>query len=172
VWRSAWRRVLTLIATTFANSSDINQDLYGRNILFTAPAIATISSEQIMSYLGAPKTGPITRRDGHCCEPSMPSYLVRPASIRGSDTEIKIVDLGNGSAELNNMLCAEANTGKAFFHNNPPKQLSTPWHVRAPEAIYSQPLSKYVDMWSMGCLVSTVTFLDSCLPYIPNSEHI
>jgi serine/threonine-protein kinase SRPK3 len=89
-----------LIATTFANSNDVNQDLYGRNILFTAPAIATISEEQIMSRLGVPQTGPITRRDGRCCEPSMPSYLVRPASTRGSDTEIKIVDLGNGSAEL------------------------------------------------------------------------
>ena len=116
---------LTLIAATFANSNDINQDLYGRNILFTAPAIATISEEQIMSHLGIPKIGPITRRDGHRCEPSMPSYLVRPASIRGSDTEIKIVDLGNGSAQLDNMPCAELTRAKRFFtiirqNNSPP----------------------------------------------------
>jgi hypothetical protein len=104
MWRSAWRRVLAQTATAFTNNADINQDLYGRNILFTAPAISALSEEQIMSRLGTPKTGPVTRRDGHCCEPSVPSYLVRPASIRGGDTEIKIVDLGNGNAEMNNDL--------------------------------------------------------------------
>jgi hypothetical protein len=55
----------------------------------------------------------------------MPSYLVRPASIRGSDTEIKIVDLGNGSAELDNMSCAELTRAKRFSttirqNNSPP----------------------------------------------------
>ncbi|OCT49921.1 hypothetical protein CLCR_06906 [Cladophialophora carrionii] len=125
-------------------------DLYSRNVLFAAPEIAALPEEQIMSRLGRPRTGPVCRRDGQGLEPSVPSYLVSPKSIRGSDSEIKIMDLGN-----------------AFFHNSPPRLLATPWHVRAPEAVYSQRLSKYVDMWSMGCLLFEIitgrTFMDAFL---------
>lgn len=47
----------------------------------------------------------------------------------------------------------------AFFHDDPPAQLSTPWHVRAPESLFNQPIDKYVDMWSMGCLVCVFRLL-------------
>ncbi|ETI19825.1 hypothetical protein G647_08839 [Cladophialophora carrionii CBS 160.54] len=125
-------------------------DLYSRNVLFTAPEIAALPDEQIISPPWKAENWSSQQTGWQCLEPSMPSYLVSPKSIRGSDSEIKTMDLGN-----------------AFFHNSPPRLLATPWHVRAPEAIYSQRLSKYVDMWSMGCLffetITGRTFTDAFL---------
>ncbi|KKZ63890.1 hypothetical protein EMCG_01792 [[Emmonsia] crescens] len=125
-------------------------DLHSKNVLFTAPAIPGLSEDQIMSHFGQPVTGAVSRQDSQQCPASMPSYLVRPISIRGNDAEVKILDLGN-----------------AFFHENPPTHLSNPWHVCAPESLYDQPLNKFVDMWSMGCLLFELitgrTFMDSFL---------
>ncbi|GBF65810.1 serine/threonine-protein kinase [Trichophyton mentagrophytes] len=125
-------------------------DLYSQNILYSAPAVSRISEDKIMPYLGKPVTGRVRMTDGQSPPPSMPPYLVRPASIRGDDMDVKIADLGN-----------------AFFHENPPSRLSTPWHVRAPESVYAQPLDRNVDMWSVGCLLFEIitgrTFMDSFL---------
>ncbi|EGD93438.1 CMGC protein kinase [Trichophyton tonsurans CBS 112818] len=125
-------------------------DLYSQNILYSAPAVSRISEDKIMPYLGKPVTGRVRMTDGQSPPPSMPPYLVRPASIRGDDMDVKIADLGN-----------------AFFHENPPSRLSTPWHVRAPESVYAQPLDRNVDMWSVGCLLFKIitgrTFMDSFL---------
>ncbi|EGE09240.1 CMGC/CLK protein kinase [Trichophyton equinum CBS 127.97] len=125
-------------------------DLYSQNILYSAPAVSRISEDKIMPYLGKPVTGRVRMTDGQSPPPSMPPYLVRPASIRGDDMDVKIADLGN-----------------AFFHENPPNRLSTPWHVRAPESVYAQPLDRNVDMWSVGCLLFEIitgrTFMDSFL---------
>ncbi|OJD18373.1 CMGC/SRPK protein kinase [Emergomyces pasteurianus Ep9510] len=125
-------------------------DLYSKNVLYSAPAVSQLSEDEIMSYLGKPVTGRVRMTDGQSSSPSMPSYLVRPVSIRGDDMNVRITDLGN-----------------AFFHENPPSCLSTPWHVRAPESVYAQPLDKNVDMWSIGCLIFEIitgrTFMDSFL---------
>ncbi|PGH04679.1 CMGC/SRPK protein kinase [Blastomyces parvus] len=125
-------------------------DLHSKNVLFTAPAISALSEDRIMSRFGQPVTGAVSRQDGQQCPTSMPPYLVRPISIRGNDAEVGILDLGN-----------------AFFHENPPTHLSNPWHVCAPESLYNQPLDKFVDMWSMGCLLFELitgrTFMDSFL---------
>ena len=77
-----------------------HKDLHARNVLFTAPDVAAMSEELVMSRLGPPRTAQITRTDGLPCEPSMPSYLVTPVSIRDNSTKIKIVDLGNGIAQI------------------------------------------------------------------------
>lgn len=55
---------------------------------------------------------------------------------------------------LPTMSIIQTDMDTAFFHDNPPTRLSNPWHVCAPESLYDQPLNKFVDMWSMGCLVS------------------
>ncbi|KAI9840326.1 MAG: hypothetical protein M1837_001773 [Sclerophora amabilis] len=126
-------------------------DLHAGNVLFTAPTITALPEEQIKRCLGEPATGAVRRRDGGPLGPSMPRYLVRPATFRGSDTEAKIVDLG-----------------RAFFHNNdPPERLQTPCHMLAPEALFGQPLGPGVDMWSMGCLLFEImtgrSFVDTIL---------
>lgn len=112
-------------------------DLHGGNVLFAAPATSTLAEEQIKYYLGEPELGSVQRLDGDpLSEPSVPPYLVRPRTFRGCNEEIRIVDLG-----------------AAFFHDTPPKELHTPLHMHAPEALFNQPLSPFVDLWSMGCLL-------------------
>ncbi|OAX82865.1 CMGC/SRPK protein kinase [Emergomyces africanus] len=125
-------------------------DLYSKNVLYSAPAVSQLSEDEIMPYLGKPVTGRVRMTDGQSSSPSMPPYLVRPVSIRGDDMDVRIADLGN-----------------AFFHENPPSHLSTPWHVHAPESVYAQPLDKNIHMWSVGCLIFEIitgrTFMDSFL---------
>ncbi|KAF1956028.1 protein kinase [Byssothecium circinans] len=117
-------------------------DLHGGNVLFAAPTISTLSEERLRSYLGEPELGAVQQLNGDpVSELSVPPYLVGLRAFRGSNTEIKIVDLG-----------------AAFFHHTRPRKLHTPWHMRAPEALFDRPLSPSVDMWSMGCvLFETVT---------------
>lgn len=43
------------------------------------------------------------RRNGGPVGPSVPRSLVRPATFRGSDREVKIVDLGSGEIRIPNM---------------------------------------------------------------------
>ena len=71
-------------------------DLHGGNVLFAAPEISTWSEEQTMHCLGKPRSDAVERPDGAPIPPSMPRYLVSPASFRGSETEVKLVDLGQG----------------------------------------------------------------------------
>ncbi|KAF2785790.1 kinase-like protein [Melanomma pulvis-pyrius CBS 109.77] len=117
-------------------------DLYGGNVLFAAPTISAMAEERLKSYLGDPELGAVKRLDGGpLAEPSVPRYLVLPRTFRGCDAEIRIADLG-----------------AAYLHDTPPGTLHTPIHMRAPEALFEQPLSPFVDMWSMGCLLfETVT---------------
>ena len=67
-------------------------------MLFAAPKISMMSEEQVVLRLGKPAIGALKRRDGGQMPPSMPGYLVRPAAFRGSETEVKIVDLGQGES--------------------------------------------------------------------------
>ncbi|KAF2022146.1 kinase-like protein [Aaosphaeria arxii CBS 175.79] len=112
-------------------------DLHIGNILFSAPEVAIWSEYRLKSYLGVPQTGAVKRLDGApVLDSSMPRHLVWPRELPGSSTEIKIIDLGG-----------------AFFHDSPPDIVHTPYHVRAPEALFGQPLNHGVDMWSIGCLL-------------------
>lgn len=52
-----------------------------------------------MQRLGKPRKGAVQRRDGGPFQPSMPHYLVTPAAFHGSETEVRIVDLGQGWTE-------------------------------------------------------------------------
>ncbi|KAF2763401.1 kinase-like protein [Pseudovirgaria hyperparasitica] len=112
-------------------------DLHWGNVLFAAPIASTLEEKRLKSYLGEPDLGSVQRLDGRILlEPSVPSYLVRPKTFRGYNADLRIVDLGG-----------------AFFHNDPPRLLHTPVHMRAPEALFNRKLSPRVDMWSMGCLL-------------------
>ena len=43
----------------------------------------------------------------------------------------------------------------AFFHNSPPTRLSNPWHLCAPELLFSMLLDKSVDMWTWNVWLVT-----------------
>jgi serine/threonine protein kinase len=72
----------------------------------------------------------------------MPEYLVRPTSYPAdlslSFYPIRIVDFG-----------------ESFLSNDIPDTLHTPLPVRAPEIIFGDKLDHRVDLWSMGCMVSS-----------------
>lgn len=57
-----------------------------------------LPEEQIKARLGEPEIGMVRRRDGNPSASILPRYLVRPAMFRGSETEVRIVDLGQGEA--------------------------------------------------------------------------
>src|SRR6266516_6218079 len=82
------------------NRNQLIGDLHGGNSLFTAPMIPTLSEEQIRPRLGNPELGIVQRRDGAQLGPSMPRYLVRSATFRGSNRETRIVDLGRGEIKI------------------------------------------------------------------------
>lgn len=72
------------------------EDLYSKNVLYSAPAVSQLSEDEIMRSLGKPVTGRVRMKDSQSTSPSMPPYLVRPVSIRGDDREVRIADFGNG----------------------------------------------------------------------------
>jgi hypothetical protein len=66
------------------------------------------------------------------------------------------------------MLLDLANT-ESTFHDTPPRTLHTPMHMCAPEALFNQPLSPFVDMWSMDCLVYTMHLFQTALSLMGHS---
>jgi serine/threonine-protein kinase SRPK3 len=80
----------------------------------------------------------------------MPRYLVRPTSypidIKSSFRSIKIVDFG-----------------QSFLRGECPGVLNTPLPVRAPEIIFKDKVDYRVDLWSMGCLVSSAFALQTLI---------
>lgn len=116
-------------------------DLHTRNLIFTIPPIHSLREEEFFQKLGKPETGLLRRNDGKPLEPGMPKYLVRPTSypaVLSSFHPIKIVDFG-----------------ESFLSNDIPDTLHTPLPVRAPEIIFGDKLDHRVDLWSMGCMVSS-----------------
>ena len=98
--------------------------------------------EDFLRKFGQPETGTVQRKDGQPIGPNMPRYLVRPTSypidIKPSSSSIKIIDFG-----------------QSFLHDECPGALRTPLPVRAPEIIFKDKVDCRVDLWSMGCLVSS-----------------
>lgn len=83
---------------TLSHRDELHTDLQGGNVLCTAPTISTLSEEQIS--LGKPEIGAVKRRDGKPLEPHIPRYLVRPATFKGSDRQVRMVDLGRGEFKI------------------------------------------------------------------------
>ena len=117
-------------------------DPHTRNLAFTIPSIHSLGEEEFFQKLGNPETGLIRRKDGKPLEPGMPKYLVRPTSYPADlsvlSYPIKIVDFG-----------------ESFLDNDTHDKLHTPLPVRAPEIIFGEKFDYRVDLWSMGCMVSS-----------------
>lgn len=110
-----------------------------------------LRQEDFLQKLGRPETGTVQRNDGQQVGPGVPRYLVKPTSypidIKSSFKSIKIVDFG-----------------QSFSRGEFPDTLNTPLPVRAPEIIFKDKVDYRVDLWSMGCLVSSAPAIQ-----IPNT---
>lgn len=119
-----------------------NLDLHTRNLAFSLPSVDSLDETKFFQKLGRPEIGAIKRSDRKSLEPGIPEYLVRPTSyptdLSLSSHPIKIVDLG-----------------ESFLDHAIPNTLHTPLPVRAPEVIFGDQLDYHVDLWSMGCMVSS-----------------
>lgn len=100
--------------------------------------------EDVFRQLGKPETGLVQRTDRQPLEPGIPQYLVKPTSypidIKSSFESIKIIDFG-----------------QSFWNHDSPSALHTPLPFRAPEIIFRDDLDYRVDLWSMGCMVSSAS---------------
>ncbi len=107
------------------------------------PHVDSLNEQEFMDALGQPETGPMQRTDSAAIEIHVPSYIVEPTSFKVKEVlqslrapVIKIIDFG-----------------ESFLPNQAPAKLHTPLVVRAPEALFGDPIDRRVDLWSLGCLV-------------------
>lgn len=118
-------------------------DVHVRNLALAVPGLEELSEEAFMSRLGPPDVGTVSRANGQHIPPGVPQYLVRPSSfpvdLKQSTPHVKLVDFG-----------------EAFLRAEPPRLLHTPLVVRPPEAVFEDRLDLEVDVWSMGCMVSSL----------------
>ena len=103
--------------------------------------------EVFIEILGKPDIGHVQRTDGKAPDPSMPGYIVKPASYTAHSqflsNGIKIVDFG-----------------ESFSRTSIPQSLHTPLPARASEVVFGDRLDYRVDLWSMGCMVSETTITE------------
>ncbi|KAI0906922.1 kinase-like domain-containing protein [Ustulina deusta] len=118
-------------------------DIHARNIALVMPHVDSLNEQEFMDALGQPETGPMQRTDGAALEIHVPSYIVEPTSFKVKEVlqslrapVIKIIDFG-----------------ESFLPNQAPATLHTPLVVRAPEALFGDPIDHRVDLWSLGCLI-------------------
>ena len=62
----------------------------------------------MISWLGKPRKGPVTRVDGvDVCDSRIPPYLVESTCIRGRNLgQAKLIDFGNGGIEVDSDTCS------------------------------------------------------------------
>ena len=99
-----------------------------------------LTPDNINDILGKPSLGADTRRDGGERGPGVPEYVVRPAAFskdyRTAVHEVHLIDLG-----------------ESFFIDRCPSTYHTALTYRSPELHFGLPITKAVDIWSLGCVV-------------------
>jgi serine/threonine protein kinase len=130
------------------------------NILFRNPELESLSPEKF----GQPSTGKVTRRDGLPSKKGVPDYLVEPIEFDAQYTrglcEVQVIDFGECKSFIqavpDSLLKHRTNSGPlAFFCSHPPKSIATPPPFRPPELVFKLGLTNAVDIWNLGCTVST-----------------
>lgn len=58
----------------------------------------------------------------------------------------------------------------AFFKDQPPTKIVTPFSLRAPEIILKQKIDEKIDIWSFGCLVYELITNTQLFPVAPYDE--
>lgn len=117
-------------------------DLHAGNVAFTLPSIQALQEPEFLQQLVEVEMGPVWRIDGAPLESGMPRYLARPAEysldLDASTNLIKIIDLG-----------------QSFSRHDIFDEFHNPIALRPPEVVFRDNVDHRIDMWSMGCLVSS-----------------
>lgn len=121
-------------------------DLHTNNLAFTLPDLNRVSEGEFIEMLGKPNIGYVQKKDNKPLEPSVPEYIVRPAS----DQKLPSPSLLSNAIKI-------IDFGQSFLSTAIPHTLRAPVSVRAPEVIFKDNLDYRVDLWSMGCMVSEIT---------------
>ncbi|KAI0531648.1 kinase-like domain-containing protein [Xylaria digitata] len=140
--RSIAHQVLT--GVDFLTQLNIGHgDIHARNIVLAMPRFDSLDEREFIDILGQPEIGLVQRTDGSILDIHVPSYIVRPTPFRAKEVLqslqapiVKIIDFG-----------------ESFLPNQAPATLRTPLVVRAPEVLFDDPISRRVDLWSLGCLI-------------------
>ena len=117
-------------------------DIHLRNVLFRLPDLdkADLTPDTIEDVFGEPKLAAVTRHDGGECGPEVPKYLVMPAEFDSDYLlflhEVQLIDFG-----------------ESFFVDRCPSSYHTALTYTPPELLFGLPITKAVDMWSLGLLV-------------------
>ncbi|KAG5952897.1 hypothetical protein E4U57_005762 [Claviceps arundinis] len=117
-------------------------DLHTRNLAIVVPGLDALNEEDFIARLGKLETGAVTKLDEGPWAPNVPTQIIMPALFQEQDImaapcpSIKIIDFG-----------------EAFFGDDAPSTLNTPFVLQAPEIIFGDRLDLQVDLWSAGCLI-------------------
>ncbi|KAG6109185.1 hypothetical protein E4U13_006045 [Claviceps humidiphila] len=117
-------------------------DLHTQNLAIVVPDLDSLNEEDFIARLGDFVTGAVTKKDDGPWAPNVPTQMIRPALFREEDIlaapcpSIKIIDFG-----------------EAFFSDDAPSTLRTPFVLQAPEIVFEDRLDLRVDLWSAGCLI-------------------
>ncbi|KAL9129172.1 MAG: hypothetical protein Q9217_002312 [Psora testacea] len=144
--------------------ADLVRDLQMGNILFSAPDLESVDEAVLQEDLIEPVVSErVKRLDGEM-DMWSPEYLAVPQPLTSRTHivpgfTIRISDLGGGQSLCPVLTVVMSknleNAGIAFLFSNPPKHLATPAALRAPELVLGAPVDQSIDVWSLGCLVSS-----------------
>lgn len=98
-------------------------------------------------YYNEPVTGSIARQDGKSLGEQFRPYLVEPARLNKN--------LVYDTWRLGQPIIKLIDFGQAFYADKPVDKVTTPLSMRAPEITFNEQISQKVDLWSVGCLVSS-----------------
>ncbi|KAG6192742.1 hypothetical protein E4U10_004076 [Claviceps purpurea] len=133
----------TLQGLDFLATNNIGHgDLHTQNLAIVVPGLDSLNEEDFIARLGKFVTGAVTKLDDGPWAPNVPTEMIRPALFREEDIlaapcpSIKIIDFG-----------------EAFFSDDAPSTLRTPFVLQAPEIFFKDRLDPRVDLWSAGCLI-------------------
>ncbi|KAM0593584.1 hypothetical protein ACHAQF_001549 [Verticillium nonalfalfae] len=130
-----------LCGLRFLHSNDIvHGDLQSGNVLFSVRDLNLISVDDLRQDINSSRIEYLKRKDGKI-DKWAPKYLIVAMPLNDyvrpdEEQHVKIIDLES-----------------AFLESEPPPRIVTPVALRAPETILGGPVSRSIDIWSLGCLL-------------------
>ncbi|KAI0873722.1 kinase-like domain-containing protein [Hypoxylon argillaceum] len=134
-----------LVAIDFLAQQKIGHgDIHTRNIAFAIPNVDSLTEDEFLRMLGQPETGLVKSLDGSMVSSHVPPYLVWPTTFTKKDIFKRLSSFP---------IAKIIDFGESFTEDQPPDTLHTPLVLRAPEALFGEPIDLRVDLWSVGCLL-------------------
>ena len=103
-----------------------------------------MAEKDLYNLIGWPEIEVPTRESKKEIPPSVPRYVVKPASFHNLGPEwvkasVRVIDFG-----------------VAFFVDDPPEYLATPPSSTAPEVWFEKAAGRSTDLWALGCAIYTM----------------